>query len=202
MRSFALWFRRLLWAASYKNRSGGIPVGTFLASAEQKERHIPKVITALDLIRRAEPHRYKRMLRNVSAIHLLGTRYYALGTWHGALRVIDLAGDWVEDAKTSPEDIAATLVHEATHARLAQFGYSEPVRARVERICHHQEAVFAARLPNGERLVAAARRAMDRDGASYSSATRRADRLNALRALGMPTWLVQLVDWLTRWRAA
>ena len=202
MQSLAYWFRRLFWTVSYKDRSGGIPVGTFLAFAEQKERHIPKVTAALDLIRRVEPHRYQRMLRNVRAIHLLGTRYYALGAWYAPLRMIDLAEDWVEDPNTSPEDIAATLVHEATHARLTQFGYSEALRARVERICHYQEAVFASRLGNGEQLVAAARRAMDRDGASYSSATRRTDRLKALRALGMPSWFVQLVDWLTHWRAA
>ena len=53
---------------------------------------------------------------------------------------------------TSPELIAAVIVHEATHARLERYGigYEEKLRARIEAVCFRRELAFAAKLPNGE----------------------------------------------------
>ena len=53
---------------------------------------------------------------------------------------------------TTPELLAAVIVHEATHARLWRRGirYEEAQRPRIEEICVRREIAFAAKLPNGE----------------------------------------------------
>ena len=194
MTSLTSWGRRLLWALSYKDYSGGIPIGVFLPLAEQKERDIPKIVAALNLIRDVEPRRYQRMVRDVGSIQLLGIRQFAIGSWNAASHTVDLATDWVENTDTTPEAIAATLVHEATHARFSRFGYPEPLRGRLERICFNQERMFAERLPSGQSLAAMARRAMDTDSATYSPRGLKERRLAALRSLGLPRWFLKVLE--------
>lgn len=202
MASGASWGRRLLWALSYKDSNGGIPIGVFLPLAEQKEHDIPKVVAALKLIRDVEPRRYLRMVRDVGRIQLLGTRYFAIGLWNSASHTIDLATDWLENKDTTPEAIAATLVHEATHARLTHFGYPEPLRGRLERICFNQERLFAERLPSGQSLAAMARRAMETETDTYSRRGLRERRIAALRSLGVPGWCIKVLELLMPPRAA
>lgn len=57
-------------------------------------------------------------------------------------------------ADSTLEQIASTIVHEATHARLAKCGirYEKRLRSRIEAICLRRELTFAAKLPNGEEL--------------------------------------------------
>jgi hypothetical protein len=73
----------------------------------------------------------------------------ALATWRG-----DLASCLVDETytladETTPEDLASTIVHELTHARLNKAGlpFKGSARARSERICFLAERNFAARLP-------------------------------------------------------
>jgi hypothetical protein len=202
MTFLASWGRRLLWALSHKNHQGGVPIGVFLPLGEQKERDVPKIVAALTLIRDIEPRRYERMLRDIRSIQLMGTRHFALGLWNAASRTIDLAADWVGNESTISEDIAATLVHEATHARLTHFGYPEPLRGRLERICYKQERQFAERLPNGQALVAMAAKAMDVDNTFYSRRAMKGRRLAALHSLGVPDWCIRILDRVMPPRAA
>jgi hypothetical protein len=53
------------------------------------------------------------------------------------------------------EFVASSLVHEATHGRLARcgFGYSADIRYRIERLCIRQERAFATRIPGNEALL-------------------------------------------------
>jgi hypothetical protein len=55
---------------------------------------------------------------------------------------------------TTLEEIASTIVHEATHARLERWGisYDEKQRSRVEAICLRRELNVAASLPHSEPL--------------------------------------------------
>ena len=80
---------------------------------------------------------------------------------------------FIFDEASTPELIAAAIVHEATHARLWHrgFGYEEDVRARVEYICIRRELAFSAKLPSGqavrsraERKLAISREFLDRRG--------------------------------------
>ena len=202
MRDFKYCTYRVFWAFAFKDRAAGIPVGSLFPSAAEKHTAIPKVVAALLRIREVDPRRFERIQRQVARIQLLGSRLVALGSWYNALSMIMLAGDWVEAASTSPDRIALTIVHEATHARLMRFGYAEDIRARIERICNYQELVFASRIAGASELIASARRAMDTDPSGFTSEDHRQRSLKALATLGVPKWIIRLLDRVTRSRAA
>ena len=202
MHSPMYWLHRLLWALSHKDRTAGIPIAVLLPEQEEKQLDVPKIVAALRVLQIADPRRYRRLLNDVSGIVLLGTRHFAAGEWYAPLKHIHLANDWVRDQATSPEAIASTLVHEATHARLTRFGYAETLRGRLERICYYQQTLFAARLQGGDQLVAQARAGMNRDPSFYSTSQRNQVRARALKSLGTPAFLVRLLERFWRWRAA
>ena len=100
--------------------------------------------------------------------------------------------------------IAATIVHEATHARLTSCGiaYEEAQRLRVERVCVGQELVFGAKLPDRKPVRERAERTLEWIGdPAYSQYwTNKAfdDRfvekhLKVLRESGFPNWLLKVV---------
>ncbi|MBO0763938.1 MAG: hypothetical protein J2P50_05035 [Hyphomicrobiaceae bacterium] len=107
---------------------------------------------------------------------------------------------------SSPQIIAATIVHEATHARLQRcgIGYDEERRSRIEAICFRREAALAMKLPNGGSVRETAERQLARCATSdfWTDAafdTRFPDSAaEALRYLGAPEWLVRLL--VRRWR--
>jgi hypothetical protein len=71
--------------------------------------------------------------------------------------------EYVLDPRTTPTQLAMTLVHEGTHARLlrAGFPYRERLRRRVERLCVLAEIIFASRLPDAEAEVQEAEKRLD-----------------------------------------
>jgi hypothetical protein len=107
---------------------------------------------------------------------------------------------------TIPEQIASTIVHEATHARLRRcgFGYDEAIRARVEAIFFRRQIAFAGRLPEG---------ALSRDEAERNLTLRppsdwtneamqdrhRRGGAETLRYGGVPEWFIRFVLVSSRW---
>ncbi|MGH7615421.1 MAG: hypothetical protein ACREMW_15430, partial [Gemmatimonadales bacterium] len=99
-----------------------------------------KVSGALDLIEKYDPRRLARMRRDLRGFALIGGggEFYH----HGInAYVMDLAS---MRARSIP-DLAATMVHEATHARLMRAGIKpkKSNQERIERICTEAEASFA-----------------------------------------------------------
>jgi hypothetical protein len=78
----------------------------------------------------------------------------AVAWWHYGVKLIIVDARFLCDPETTPANIAATLVHEATHARLDRIGYAPEKRARVEGLCFRRERAFARRLPDSHELVA------------------------------------------------
>jgi hypothetical protein len=112
---------------------------------------LDRIAQALGFIKTYDPTRYHRLLRDLERIW---TRLlvYNLGQFNEALSACELDQRFVLDESTSVEQIAATIVHEATHARIARYGidYEEPIRHGIEAICMRREMAFANRLPDGE----------------------------------------------------
>lgn len=101
-----------------------------------------RVEEALALIKRYDRLQYDRLSRDLKRVwvHVLhGIRGEAFVT-------CELDARSVQPETTSPELIASTIVHEATHSRLLRcgIGYEEAVRARVEAVCLRRELAFAA----------------------------------------------------------
>jgi len=122
-----------------------------------------------------------------------------VGCFDHSLGACELDPRFVLAETTSPEMIAATIVHEATHARLHRrgIGYEEDLRGRVEAVCVRRQLAFAARLPNGEQV----REQAERDLEWYSTRglwtnqalieRRRSGEIELLRYLGFPDWLIR-----------
>ena len=104
---------------------------------------------ALALIEQYQPATFRRLRRDF--LHLVSRRYPCRGAYFPAERVclVELTFT-VNPAFTLPE-VAATILHEAMHARLDRMGVrGERVsRAREERFCRRAEIEFGRAAPGG-----------------------------------------------------
>jgi len=199
----AYWPDRLEYALSHKRTLCGIPVARFLPDVHDLQISYPKVQAALALIQQYDSHRFNRIQRDVRSI-LLTEEPLDLACWIDALSMCQLSLPFVVAPETQPVDIAAAIVHEATHARLDRLGivYKEPLRPRIEGICFNAEITFAQRLPEGAAIVERARRQLERPREFWSSANLIERRFMALRHLGCPEWIISGLAWVVRRRAA
>lgn len=103
-------------------------------------------------------------------------------------------------ATTTPELLAKTIIHEATHARLDHCGinYDEKKRVRIEAVCMRRELAFTVKLPQGAPLQEEVAQTMEWCAANpeyFSNASfhqrDNKGRIEALRYLGVPEWLIQ-----------
>jgi len=170
------------------------------ASRDNGEMALRRVEEALQLIKTHDPRRYGRLLRDLERIWVRSDR---IGTawFNEALKACELSADFVL-ADTSPAaEIAAAIVHEATHARLCShgIGYDEPLRQRIEAVCVRRELAFAARLPDGEPVRERARQTLEwvSNTPLYWTDAAFVERklehdVQVLRRLGTPEWVVRM----------
>jgi hypothetical protein len=194
----------MLWLSSGR-RVDGVWVGTYFQSnAEQVVRRVEE---ALRLVKTYDQRRYKRLISDLDRVWVrlvIG----GLGKYTHSLRACELDERFVLAETSSPELIAATIVHEATHARLWRrgIGYDENVRGRVEAICIRRELAFARTLPSGEHVYEQAQDALSNPPATWTDTAVR-DRdlegsVQALRHLGVPNWLVRALVAAGAWRSS
>lgn len=180
----------------------GVWIGSFTTvSDEQTTRALARVGEALQIIHTHAPRTYARLQRDLSRIWLRLLDAGPNASYSSALSACQLDERFVLDADTTVELLAATIVHEATHARLDRCGiaYSTPeLRSRVEAACRQQELAFASRLPDGARVRERAEKGLARPlsdwtdaamGARYASGDR-----EALRYLGLPAPVVKTLS--------
>jgi len=194
---FYSWLCCAAWRLAEHRELRGIQVGVS-PTVHAEQASFAKIDDALALIEAYDRRRFQRIRAHVRRVHAFGIQADYLGSWVDSVKTCLLAADWVGRADTRPVDIASAIVHEATHARLSRFGYDEPQRKRIEQMCHRQEEIFAARLPDAQDLVDEARRAQTRPSAFYSSTSLQEHRLRALRSVGAPAWIVRALGVLLR----
>jgi hypothetical protein len=106
-------------------------------------------------------------------------------------------------ANSTVEQIASTIIHEATHARLERLGiaYKEDRRPRIEAICLRREIAFAAKLPNSAELQDSLVRSLEFYGGNnewFSDASFRErykqGSVEALRYMETPEWMVRVAS--------
>jgi hypothetical protein len=199
-----LYDRMTLWLSSGR-RVDGLWVGTyFQRNAEQVMRRVEE---ALRLIKTYDQRRYKRLISDVDRVWVRLVPG-GLGKYTHSLRACELDERFVL-AETSPaEMIAATIVHEATHARLRRcgIGYDENIRGRVEAVCIRREQAFARKLPNGEHVYELAQDALAMPPTTWTDTAGR-DRdlegsVQTLRHLGAPNWVVRALLAARAWRSS
>ena len=189
------WFDRLFLRWSKSIYVDGLWVGDW--QDDRAPQTLPRVAEALRLIKEHDPLRYKYLLRDLERVWVR-LLINGVGTFKASLKACEIDERYVLAATTSPELIASTILHEATHARLTRcgIGYHEEIRARVEQICFRRQIAFCRKLPNGE----AAREEAQRYFAYYTAplwtnaamagAYKRGE-VEALRYLNVPEWAIR-----------
>ena len=119
----------------------GIRVGVVVPSHMDSEMCYGRTLYALQLIERTVPYRWQRLRRDVREVLCFGTgRSSALGAYVAWSRTCLIDPRHVLDPAASPLDLAATILHEATHARVTGKGVKGALtRERVEALCRRAE---------------------------------------------------------------
>lgn len=173
--------------------------GVWIGSRRGSPEDLTRVEGALLLIKHHSPLDHARIIREIERIWVT-LLFYGRGQYQHSLRACILDERYVADSATTIEEIASTIVHEATHARLERHGveYSEEQRTRIETICFRRELAFAVRLPNSAELQQEIGRCLEWSQANpgqFSDTNFRENHTvggaEALRHLGTPDWLVR-----------
>lgn len=197
--------QRLLFLFGAKRTLHRLRVAVWmLSTSKEKALAFHKLDSALMLIETYAPGKIKALQMDVRSILIVGLPIFR-GRYIHKQRMIELQIEYVLDAQTTPASLACTLVHEAQHARLCRlgFGYEEPIRGRIERLCFRAERNFARLLPKCEKLAAEAEAWMQADlEPVFSKEAIRQAGLEALGNLGCPDWIIKTMAWVFRRRAA
>ena len=175
------WF--LLIVLSTRKSVHGLPVSV-VGKPEDADDVFRRVAAALDLIDRygiggldTIRNRLKRLLFTETSG----------GDYHHSIRTCRISVSYAR--RVPPVDLAMMIVHEATHARLAEEGrkYIGDQREKIERECIAEEVAFAKRIPGTEDVVARTEALLDHNwwmGKEYERSM-----LSELRARGVPEWI-------------
>jgi hypothetical protein len=119
-----------------------------------------RLAQALDLIATYAPHRFRRLRQDFRRIVV--RRFPCRGAFFAATRECLTELTFTVNPRHSIAEIAASIVHEGTHARIAAMcgALSETQRAREERLCRKAELEFGLRVPDGKAVVQRARLAL------------------------------------------
>lgn len=187
--------RAMLWLSTGK-RVDGLWIGTYFQT--NAEVVMQRLEAALDLIKASDPRRYGRIVRDLDRVWVRlvpGT----IGHFDASLRACVIDERFVLRDTTTPEMIAITIVHEATHARLDRCGiaYEEAARPRIEQICFRRELAFVRRLPNGEAVRDWVAQSTQLAPDTWTNASLEKTDVDGseqvLQHLGYPAWLTRAI---------
>lgn len=125
---------------------------------------------ALGLIERYTPYHFRKLPRLFE--YILVERYACRGAYFPDQRACMVELTFTVNRGFTAAQVAATILHEAMHARLHMLGFPLEMadRARQERFCRRAEIDFGRVVPGGEPIVARALAALessDEDVAPY-----------------------------------
>ena len=192
-----------MWLLSHRETIHSVPTG-WSANSGDLPLAKDRIVSALALLSATWPRWLHRTRPYAARIQVRRIIAYA-GEWHRESRQVDLDHDYVCAEGRDAADIASTIVHEFTHARIDAAGirYGPATRIRIERACVRQQIAFTTRLPPSEandRLAAGLRKQWERAPELWSSAAAEERFERAGRAVGMPNWLIRLGLRLRRWQ--
>ncbi|MGE5092347.1 MAG: hypothetical protein ACM3OH_09275 [Bacillota bacterium] len=114
---------------------------------------------AVGLIQQYMPHHFRKLSRDFAGF-LVERRAYR-GAYLIAERLCMVELTFVVNPGFSLAQVAATILHEAMHARLHTLGLALDDSPRQERFCRRAEIEFGALVPGGEAVVQRARDALE-----------------------------------------
>jgi len=117
---------------------------------------IARLERTLAMIQRYVPHHFRHLQRDFD--HIIVKRFACRGAYFHEQRACLVELTFSVNPDFSDAEVAATILHEAMHARLDALGFPLEMedRARQERFCRRAEIEFGKLVPGGERVVARA----------------------------------------------
>lgn len=121
---------------------------------------LDRLAQALDLLATHVPYRFRRLRQDLTGI--IVRRFPCRGAFFSETRECLVELTFVVNPRHSIAEVAASILHEATHARIARMcGTLSPEhRPREERLCRKAELEFGLTLPDGAVVVERARAAL------------------------------------------
>jgi hypothetical protein len=121
------------------------------------------------------------------------------GAWDRHSLQVELDEAYLSRPDRPIAQVASTIVHELTHARIEAAGirYSLRWRLRIETACVRQQLLFLRSLPSTpehDTLVAQYHVALANIADHYNPAASHERDRRAARAIGMPLWLVSMAS--------
>jgi hypothetical protein len=179
----------------------GIPCSVLSPDDALERRILDKLDAAIDLVRLHDPRRFLRLASDIPRILVYGHETAYAGTLLSSLGWCVFTVRYAGDERCSPEDLAPSLVHEATHARLRHFHLPDTYacRRRQETVCAKQELAFAPRIPSARNLVLRAQQRLalyaSRTDAEWADVFRNDDDTERLMSEnGVPRWLAHILS--------
>jgi hypothetical protein len=140
----------------------GIPVVVENSRPDIKTDDVlARIERCLALIERYVPHHFRHLQRDFA--YIISKRFACRGAYfhnEGAC-LVELT--FTVNPEFTDAEVAATILHEAMHARLDQLGFPLEIedRARQERFCRRAEIEFGMLVPGGERVVERAQQTIE-----------------------------------------
>jgi hypothetical protein len=118
---------------------------------------IARLTRCLALIEQYVPWHFRHLRRDFAGIVV--QRFACRGAYFHEQRACLVELTFTVNPQFSDAEVAATILHEAMHARLHTLGFPLEMedRARQERFCRRAEIEFGQVVPNGEAVVERAR---------------------------------------------
>jgi hypothetical protein len=122
---------------------------------------VARLERTLELIERYVPHHFRHLKRDFD--YIVVKRFACRGAYFHEQHACLVELTFTVNPEFSDAEVAATILHEAMHARLHRLGFPLEMedRARQERFCRRAEIEFGLLVPNGERVVERARWSAD-----------------------------------------
>lgn len=142
---------RLAVRVSRVGQVDGIVICDLTARDLAKSTFLQPTVEALELIRKFDPRRYRRVVRNLK--YIVNRPMINSASFESARRMcnIDYNKAFTEATPWKPYRFACLLIHESTHGRLMATGlpYNDKTWERTERLCWLEEYRFIRRVDGG-----------------------------------------------------
>lgn len=132
----------------------GLPVTLVNTRVDiQSKQVFARLDAALALIEQYQPWNFRRMHRDFARIEI--RRFPCRGAFFPETRTCLVELTFVVNPDFTPTQVAATILHEAMHARLDNAGvrYDPACAAKHERFCRRAEVEFGMVAPDGGPVV-------------------------------------------------
>lgn len=114
---------------------------------------VARLERTLALVERYVPHHFRHLKRDFA--YIVVQRFACRGAYFHEQRACLVELTFTVNPNFTDAEVAATILHEAMHARLHELGFPIEMedRARQERFCRRAEIEFGRLVPGGERVV-------------------------------------------------